>query len=71
MGGKIAVAIDLGYELDNTEFDSWQDQRAFSLLERVQTASGAHPPSYSFIIPGILSSGVHRRGREVCYFTSY
>jgi hypothetical protein len=39
------------------------NDRNFSLRHRVQTGSGAHPPSYA-MIPGALTPGVMWSGRE-------
>jgi hypothetical protein len=44
-------------------FDSWPGQ-GFSLLDRIQTGSGAHPAPYPMGTGGAISSGVKRLCRE-------
>jgi hypothetical protein len=63
-GSSFGVAV--GYGLDD------QGSRAlfragagnFSLHHRVQNGSGAHPSLLSNWVPGVLSLGVKRPGRE-------
>jgi hypothetical protein len=61
-----SVGIALGYELDDrgsrVRFPA--GARNFSLHHRVQNGSGAHSDSYSMWVPGALSLGVKRTGRE-------
>jgi len=46
----------IGYELDGPRFESQQGQDIYSVIKNIQTASGAHPASYS------LSTGVFPQG---------
>jgi hypothetical protein len=61
-----SVGIELGYGLDDRGSRVRFLERAgnFSLDHRVQNGSGAHPVSYP-MLPGFLSLGVERLGREV------
>jgi hypothetical protein len=60
-----SARIALGYGLDDrgsrVRFPAGAGD--FSLHHRVQNGSGAHPASYP-MVPGVLSLGVKRPGRE-------
>jgi hypothetical protein len=67
----VRAGIVTGYGLDDRMIGVRFPVRAgnFSLRHRVQTGSGAQPPSYQ-IDTGALSLGVKQPGREADYSTS-